>query len=134
MPNRNVLMWVAFLVIMVASVVQCGSSGGGGDPDPIGPPGPAPSAVAVTTNTGPPTGRFIPASASLAVGGTVTWTNTTPPTPPPALHDIVATTSNWQLGRTLAPGESFQTTIAQAGTYRYQCTIHPGMNGTIEVR
>jgi plastocyanin len=65
------------------------------------------------------------------VGGTVTWTNTTPA---PALHDLVATTSNWQLGRTLASGESFQTTLAQAGTYRYVCTIHDGMTGTIEVR
>lgn len=123
---------IAFVALLAASITHCGSSGGsgGGDPDPMG-PDPAPSAVTVTTNLGPPAGRFIPASTSLAVGGTVTWTNTTPA---PALHDLVATTSNWQLGRTLASGESFQTTLAQAGTYRYVCTIHDGMTGTIEVR
>jgi plastocyanin len=65
----------------------------------------------------------------LAVNGTVTWTNASP-----VNHDVVATTSNWQLGRTLAPGATFQATVGQAGTYRYRCTIHEGMNGVVEVR
>jgi plastocyanin len=122
---------IAGIALLVASVTHCsgGGGGGGGDPDPMG-PDPAPSTVAITTATSPPP-AFIPRTAELAVGGTVTWTNTSPA---PNNHDLVATTSNWQLGRTLSPGASFQTTIAQAGTYGYQCTIHPGMNGTIEVR
>ena len=94
------------------------------------PPDPAPSSVSITTSTSPPP-RFIPASTELAVGGTVMWTNTSPA---PVVHDVVATTMNWQVSRTLGPGESFQTTIAEAGTYRYRCTLHAGMNGTIEVR
>lgn len=128
MCNRNAYAKVACLVLGVALVVDCSSDGGGGGPN--GPSDPAPSTLAVTTATAPPP-VFIPVSAELAVGGTVTWTNTSPA---PNSHDLVATTSNWQLGRTLAPGESFTTTIPAAGRYQYRCTIHAGMNGTIDVR
>ena len=130
MTDRRASARIAIIGLVIGFVVQCGGGGGGGDQDPIGPPGPAPSTVAITTSTNVPP-RFVPVSTALAVGGTVTWTNTSPA---PVRHDLVATTSNWQLSRTLAPGESFQTTVPQAGTYRYQCTIHAGMIGTIEVR
>lgn len=129
MLNRNAYAKVACLVLGLAITVQCSSSGGGNG-GPNGPEDPAPSTLAVTTATAPPP-VFIPVSAELAAGGTVTWTNTSPA---PNSHDLVATTSNWQLGRTLAPGESFTTTIAQPGRYQYRCTIHAGMNGTIDVR
>ena len=121
---------IALTVLAIVLTARCGGGGGGGGGGPIEPPPPAPQAISITTATVPPP-RFIPVSTSLAVGGTVTWTNTSPA---PVNHDLVATTSNWQLSRTLGPGQSFQTTIAQAGTYRYQCTIHQGMTGNIEVR
>lgn len=117
------------LIGLLVGSVACGG-GGGGDPDPMGPQDPAPSTLSVTTATAPPP-VFIPVSAELAAGGTVTWTNTSPA---PNSHDLVATTGNWQLGRTLGPGQSFTTTIADPGRYQYRCTIHPGMNGTIDVR
>ncbi|CAN5888037.1 hypothetical protein BH20GEM1_BH20GEM1_08920 [soil metagenome] len=128
--DRNAYSRIAFVGLTLALVAHCGGGGGGGGGGPIDPPPPPPATLAVTTATAPPP-RFIPVSASLAVGGTVTWTNTSPS---PVRHDLVATTTNWHLGRTLATGESFQTTIAQPGTYRYQCTIHAGMIGSIEVR
>ena len=131
MFDRSVTARIAFIGLVIASGVQCGGGGGGGgNDDPIGPPGPAPTTVAVTTSTIPPA-RFIPVSTVVAVGGTVTWTNTSPA---PVRHDLVATTSNWQLSRTLGPGESFQTTVTQAGIHQYRCTIHAGMTGTIDVR
>lgn len=115
------------LAAIVALAVYCGG-GGGGDGGPTDPPDPAPSAITITTPSAPPP-RFIPVNASLAVGGTVTWVNGSP-----VNHDLLATTSNWHLSRTLAPAETFQTTVAQAGTYRYRCTIHERMNGVVEVR
>lgn len=129
MCNPNAYAKVTCLVLGLAIVVQCSSNGGGGG-GPNGPQGPAPATLAVTTAMVPPP-VFIPVAAELAAGGTVTWTNTSPA---PNAHDLVATTSNWQLGRTLAPGESFTTTIADPGRYQYRCTIHAGMNGTIDVR
>ena len=116
---------ILFLAPVMALIVHCGGGGGGG---PISPPPPPPGTLAVTTGTAPPP-RFIPVSGSLAAGGTVTWTNASP-----VVHDLLATTGNWQLSRTLAPGGNFQATIPQAGTYGYRCTIHEGMTGSIEVR
>lgn len=113
--------------LALSVMAACGGGGGGGptQPDP-----PAPSSIAVMAAGPPP--RFQPASALLAVGGTVTWTNTSPGT-----HNLIVTTANWepnQLGRNIEPGESFSTTINQAGTHGYECTIHPGMTGQIIVR
>ena len=116
-----------FIALVIAFVVHCGGGGGGGG-GPTDPPlPPAPTAVAVTTSRTSP--LFVPANTSLAVGGTVTWTN-----PSPATHNLTATTRNWVLARTLEPGQSFAATVTQAGIYRYECSLHPGMTGSIEVR
>jgi plastocyanin len=34
----------------------------------------------------------------------------------------------------VAPGGQFSLTLPTAGTFRYHCTIHPGMVGTVVVR
>lgn len=118
---------IAAGALALSVAAACGGGGGGGttEPDP-----PAPSSLAVMAAGPPP--RFQPVRADLAVGGTVTWTNTSP-----GDHNLIVTTANWdpnQLGRTIEPGESFQTMINRAGTYGYECTIHPGMTGEIQVR
>jgi len=132
MPSSGTIGTRIILASLAAAlVIDCSGGGsGGGNGGPNGPVDPAPSTLAITTATSPPP-VFIPVAAELAVGGTITWTNTSPA---PNNHDLVATTPNWQLGRTLAPGESFTTTLPQAGRYQYRCTIHAGMNGTIDVR
>ena len=33
----------------------------------------------------------------------------------------------------IAPGDTFAFTADEAGSVRYVCTFHPGMQGTIEV-
>lgn len=70
---------------------------------------------------------FQPATLSVPVGTTVTWTN----------NDMVAHTSTsdtrvWDSG-TVAPGQSFSYTFSQAGTFPYHCMIHPFMRGTVVV-
>lgn len=112
-----------------ALAIALGAACGGGGDGPSGPePAPPPASVDITTGATPPP-RFIPASITLAAGGTVRWTNGSP-----AAHDVVATTPNWQVNQPLPVGASVQTTVGQAGTYGYQCTLHPGMIGTIQVR
>ena len=115
-------------IAAIAFAVGCGGGGSDGITPPPPPPPPPSSSVSITTGSAPPP-RFIPVSTELAVGGTVTWTNGSP-----VVHDLVATTNNWQLSRTLDPQASFQTTVGEAGSYRYRCTLHEGMNGSIEVR
>ena len=121
--DRKLCSWVACIAMGIAFVAGCG----GGD-GPTGITDPPPTAVTVTTGAEPPP-RFIPASVTVAVGGTVTWQNGSP-----AAHNVRSTTGAFLGSPDLDPTETFLVTFAQAGTFPYQCTIHPGMNGTVTVR
>jgi plastocyanin len=75
---------------------------------------------------------FEPATTTIDAGATVTWTvtraqdpHTVSPVDPPDAF----------VGSPLVrEGDHFSVTFAQAGTYRYQCTIHPEeMQGTVIV-
>jgi plastocyanin len=68
---------------------------------------------------------FNPNPITVAVGASVTWTNT----------DIIAHTSTgdagaWNSG-VMAPGATFSAKFPVAGTYTYHCSIHPNMIGTV---
>ena len=69
---------------------------------------------------------FTPATLTISVGDTVTWTN----------GDAVehtATGSGFDSGL-LGQGESYSVTFSEAGTYDYLCTPHPTMTGQIIVQ
>jgi plastocyanin len=68
---------------------------------------------------------FTPSTIKAAVGDTVTFENGG------AIAHTV-TGDDFDSG-SIAPGESFTFTAEEAGTVRYLCTFHPGMQGTIEV-
>ena len=71
---------------------------------------------------------FSPRSIEIRVGDTVRWTN----------RDTVAHTATAQNGSfdtgLLAEGDSGSIRFSAAGTYRYVCTPHPNMTGTVVVR
>ncbi|MGK2950480.1 MAG: cupredoxin domain-containing protein [Acidimicrobiales bacterium] len=70
---------------------------------------------------------FEPSSASITVGGEVTWVNA---------HDLPHTATaedgTWDSGN-LGPGEEFTFTADEPGTYTYVCSIHPSMQGELIV-
>jgi LPXTG-motif cell wall-anchored protein len=71
--------------------------------------------------------RFTPATVTVVVGDTVTWTNDGP-----SSHS--ATASNGEFDTGIFPkGESRSETFDTAGTIAYICTPHPNMEGTIVV-
>ena len=70
---------------------------------------------------------FMPKTARITRGTTVRWKNTTTTT----THTTTSDTGLWN--RTLAPGATFSRTFNRAGTFRYHCTIHPSMTGSIVV-
>jgi amicyanin len=73
--------------------------------------------------------KFSPASLTISVGDTVTWTNhdTAP-------HNIVVTDGPEKFtSPTLQTGQTFSHTFTQAGTYSYYCAIHPDMKATVTV-
>ena len=74
--------------------------------------------------------EFKPAAVSLRRGGTVTFSWKDGDTP----HNVTPT--GRRKFKRLATRKAGSATVrfTRAGTYRYVCTIHPGMDGRIVVR
>jgi plastocyanin len=70
--------------------------------------------------------EFTPASITVNVGDTVTWSNAGP-TPHSATGESFDT-------KIFEEGESRSQTFSEAGTFDYICTPHPNMQGTVIVR
>jgi plastocyanin len=99
---------------------------------------PAPASVNTNTPTPAPVSQnpltytiniqnnaFNPSSVQIAVGGTVKWVN-------------MDSVKHEPKGRIFDSGPigqngTFEYTFKSAGTYNYQCAIHPSMLGTIKV-
>jgi plastocyanin len=71
---------------------------------------------------------FAPATATVPVGTTVTWTNRDD-----IPHNVVSPEQKFK-SRVLDTNEIFSHTFDVAGTYKYYCSIHPRMTGQIVVR
>ncbi|MFL5781992.1 MAG: plastocyanin/azurin family copper-binding protein [Thermoleophilaceae bacterium] len=110
--------------LCVAAVASgCGSSGsdsGGGSSSGSG--------------SGPPSIgmkdlRFHPASLSVKVGQKVTWKNEDT-----VDHNVTAKSGAKFMSQAFGGGGSYSYTPRSAGTIKYVCTLHPGMDGTVVVR
>jgi len=122
---RDICLRLLGLAGGVVLMAGCGGSDGGGNTTG---PQPAPMSVTVTTSREPPA-RFLPASVRVAVGGTVSWQNTSPA---PVLHNVVVTAAG-VVSPDLSPNQIFQATFPEAGSYTYNCAYHAGMVGTVTV-
>jgi len=73
---------------------------------------------------------FSPASITVHVGDTITWTNTDQ-----APHDVTTTSGPVSIHSSmLMKGQSWQYSFTTAGTYSYICSIHPDMRATVVVK
>ena len=128
----------------VLSLAACGSSGSTATspttdttttPAPTGStataaveiPAPDPTTGDYGQSKNDPASSFSPGTVTIAIGGTVTWTN----------HDITTHTSTATAGAwntSIAPGATFSRVFPAAGTFDYKCTIHPTMSGSIVVK
>ena len=69
---------------------------------------------------------FSPAELKVKVGDTVTWTN----------HDDIPHTvvsAGKYRSKTMDTDGTFSFTFASAGDYKYFCSLHPHMTGTVKV-
>ena len=71
---------------------------------------------------------YSPASVTVNVGDTVTWTNSGA-----QAHTATADDGSWDTGN-IAGGGTDAVTFATAGTFPYHCDIHPQMTGTVTVQ
>jgi plastocyanin len=72
--------------------------------------------------------HFDPDHVSVPVGQKVTWRNDES-----VPHDVVADSGADFESKTFTKDKTFSWTPDKAGTVHYECTLHPGMEGTIDV-
>lgn len=72
--------------------------------------------------------RFKPDHVQAAVGQKITWRNDEN-----IGHDVKADSGAKFSSETFDKDGTFSFTPTAAGTIKYECTLHPGMDGTIDV-
>jgi plastocyanin len=121
---------LVLLIITLAATAACNGSSYSGSNAPSATPIPAGANTVLVPSgsyNGPGPG-YAPSTLTVPVGTTVQWGN----------NDITAHTSTADGGQwnsnNIAPGQSFTFKFNTAGTYKYHCTIHSFMTGTIVVQ
>lgn len=74
--------------------------------------------------------RFVPSDITVAPGDTVQWTHMDPPPDP---HDVTFDAGFGSGAGALLNGMSWNYTFNTPGSFRYVCTIHFGMVGSVNV-
>jgi plastocyanin len=118
MIKRTITIGLA-LAALGGGLAACG--GGGSTPA-------AAQAATGTTKVSVQDNTFKPGAIKVKAGDTVTFTNDGG-----VAHTVTATDGADFDSGTLAPGKTFKVVTSGPGTISYVCTIHPGMQGTIEV-
>jgi plastocyanin len=72
--------------------------------------------------------KFDPKTASAKAGDTVCWVNDDP-----FDHNAVANSEASFNSALFGNGKTFTAKLDTAGTVKYECTVHPGMTGEIDV-
>lgn len=72
--------------------------------------------------------KFTPAVITIPLGATVQWNNNDSVT-----HTITADDGSFNSGN-IASKSNYTHSFSTAGTFKYQCSIHEGMTGTVIVR
>ena len=118
----------ALLVIALAGA--CGGSSTASTapytPPPVVTP---PSGPVATTAVDMKGSRFAPSAISVASGATVTFTNSDG-----INHNVTFDSQSIAGAGNFSSGSVSVTMPTTAGTYAYQCTIHSGMTGTVQVK
>ncbi|HJP89766.1 MAG TPA: plastocyanin/azurin family copper-binding protein [Candidatus Limnocylindrales bacterium] len=123
---RRAARW-SFLAIAVVGLAMvlaaCSGSGSGGG-------GASAAPVSTSTVDLPPSYKFVPAAITVTAGTTVTWNNRDNFTHSVQFKDGGLPTDP----QMMKPGESTTFTFTTAGTFHYQCSLHPQqMQGTVTV-
>jgi plastocyanin len=129
-------MLIALVISAALLVAGCGSS----SKDNSTAAAPAATTAAATTPAAPSGNAgavaismknisFSPKSVTVKVGQTVTWTNDDS-----VDHNVTADNNEFSASDNFGKGKTFSYKPTKAGTIKYNCTIHPGMEGTLIVQ
>ena len=130
---RRILLLLPLCAATALVAAGCGSSNNGG--------GNTSTAAAQGTSTAPASSSgggeveikmqniaFDPKDVSVKVGQKVKWSNEDS-----VDHNVIASSGASFKSNNFGKGATFEFTPTKAGTIKYQCTIHPGMTGTLNV-
>lgn len=121
MNKKYLYFHILFLFISAIAITSCGKSSGYNSGNTTAPPAVANSVSIVNM-------AFSPASLTVPLGTTVTWTNNDGMT-----HTVTSDVTGFDSGN-ISMGGTYSKVFSVAGTYSYHCTIHPAMKGTIVVK
>jgi plastocyanin len=113
---RRLLAVPPILVLLLAA--GCGGGSGGGEATALKP----------GDVIGMRSLRFKPDHVQVPVGQQITWRNDES-----VGHDVKADSGASFASDTFTKDKTFSWTPDKAGTVTYECTLHPGMTGTIDV-
>jgi plastocyanin len=119
MPRRFLL-----LVALPLLLAACGGGGGSGAKQAASSQ-PCPQGAVVIHMADI---RFKPDKASAKVGDTVCWTNDDD-----IQHDAVDEDGDQFKSALFGKGDTFTWKATKAGTVKYVCTVHPGMDGELDI-
>ncbi|MFN2452022.1 MAG: plastocyanin/azurin family copper-binding protein [Candidatus Dormibacteria bacterium] len=105
-----------------------GGGGGGGGGGSIGTGGKSLGTAKVTLKA-TDADMFDPKTTNAAVGDVVEWDNSGS-----QAHNITFADDQNVGDQSFSGGDKWQIKFTKAGTYKYQCTIHPGMEGEIVIK
>jgi plastocyanin len=88
----------------------------------------APAALAQDVTIPIKSFKFMMMDVSVTPGSTVTWVNNDEEP-----HTVTSETGLFASGG-LDTGQKFSFKFDKAGTYKYRCSIHPQMTGTVTVK
>ncbi len=123
---------LALTALVAVTLAACGGEGGGGNPvDPTPtPPAQKPPPeykASATVTTG--AADFNPAEVYLTLGGTVTW-NIGAVSHNVIFNKVTGAPEDIGVMRNTQVSRTFNT----AGSFPYDCTLHAGMTGTVNVK
>ena len=134
--------WLALMVACLALGVAagCGGSdnsndnssnggGGGGSGSTSTPAAPAPAAKGGSGDVTMKDIKFNPSKVTIKKGQTVVWTNEDS-----VGHDVTSDTFKSGSPGGIENGQTFQHKFPKKGTFKYQCSVHPGMTAEVVVK
>ena len=128
LAGRRSLLLIAVLALSLGAC-SATATGPSNVPQVNQAPTPAPSGAAADPNgVSIASFAYAPATLTVKVGSTVTWTNNDT-----AGHTVTADDGSFG-SKTLAAGDAFSHLMDRAGTYSYHCAIHSSMTATIVVQ
>ena len=125
---RRILLALSAALAVALAVSACGGSSGGGSSSTTSSASTSSNASGGGVAIKMQNIAFAPNATTVKVGQKVTWTNDDQTD-----HNVTAQSGASFKSKDFGNGGTFSLTPDKAGTIKYVCTIHPGMDGTLTV-